>query len=62
VVEGPIYNSGGAVLGIDWQAVYFPLFSPDGKKLASGTQEGAVLVANLEEVKLRMDQLEREVK
>lgn len=45
-------------LGIDWQAIYHPYYSPDGERLAWGTAEGTVLVADLEEVRRRLESLE----
>ena len=51
-------RSRGLKLGMDWRLVLMPEFSPDGKRLAWGTKDGTVLVANLEEVRRRLKQLQ----
>jgi hypothetical protein len=44
-------------LGLDWDTAFVPSFSPDGRLLAWGTLEGLVLVADLGEVRGRMEAL-----
>lgn len=44
-------------LGSDWPTYSTPSFSPDGKLLTWGTKQGAVLVADLQEVRRRLASL-----
>lgn len=44
-------------LSFDWRPVGAPGFSPDGRLLAMGTLEGAVLLLDMPEVKRRLDSL-----
>lgn len=45
-------------LGMDSRMVLGPEFSPDGSRLAWGTEDGTVLVAELDEVRRRLRQLQ----
>jgi hypothetical protein len=56
---GTNFHSCGAMLGIDWQAIYYAYYSPDGRKLGWGAAGGAVLVGNLEEVQRRLEAFAR---
>ncbi len=49
----------GLPLGSDWTLSSAPSFSPDAKLLAWGTQQGAVLVAEIQEVRRRLAGLHR---
>ena len=45
-------------LGMDSRMVLGPEFSPDGKRLAWGTEDGTVMVADLDEVRRRLKELQ----
>jgi hypothetical protein len=51
-------QTNGLTLGMDRPMTLMPEFSPDGSRLAWGTTDGTVLVANLEEVRRRLGQLQ----
>lgn len=53
-VLGPGSVTESVPLGSDWSRSFQPSYSPDGKFLAWGTFEGAVLVAEIEEVRRRL--------
>ncbi len=66
VVDGPVVkvinrNSRGTemALATEWPPYFRPSFSPDGNLLDWGTAEGLVIVADLAEVRNRMEQLQR---
>lgn len=55
----PELPSEGVRLAMDWRMALRPEFSPNGKLLAWGTENGLVLVADLDEVLRRLEQLRR---
>ena len=59
VLNGPHEKDGLPVDTDWWENAFVSAFSRDGQRLAIGTEEGIVLVADIREVKQHMDGLKQ---